>query len=92
MLHTYWAPAAQLLRPAHLRPVLRNKRSSLEEARALRQSGSHSPQLEKPRVVQWRPGAAKNKTKPKQIESRDLKFFFLAAESFKQKSFLFFLK
>ena len=46
--HNYWAQVPQLLKPANLEPVLRNK------------SSPRSPQLEKARVQQWRPNAAKN--------------------------------
>ena len=46
--HNYWAHMPQLLKPARLEPVLRNKRSP------------RSPQLEKTRAEQGRPSAAKN--------------------------------
>ena len=47
--HNYWACVPQLLKPACLEPVLRNKRKP------------HSPQLEKACAQQRRPKAAKNK-------------------------------
>ena len=47
--HNYWARMPQLLKPACLEPVLRNKRSP------------RSPQLEKARAQQWRLKAAINK-------------------------------
>ena len=47
--HNYWAHVPQLLKPARLESVLRSKRSP------------RSLQLEKARVQQQRPNAAKNK-------------------------------
>ena len=60
--HNYWARAPQLLRPMHLQPMLRNKRSHHNEKPAHRtKSSPHSLLLEKPRVQQQRPNAVKNK-------------------------------
>ena len=59
--HNCWAFVPQLLKPAHLESVLRNKRSP----RTARKSSPHSPQLEKACVQQGRPNAAKNKLKKK---------------------------
>ena len=60
--HNYWAHVPQLLKPAHLEPMLRNKRSHRNEKPAAETNSSPcSPQLEKPHAQQWRPKAAKNK-------------------------------
>ena len=68
MCHNYWAcalePAShnyracvpQLLKPVHLEPVLRNKRSPCTATK----SSPRSPQLEKACVRQQRTNAAKN--------------------------------
>ena len=55
--HNYWARAPQLLKPARLEPVLRNKRSP----RTATKGSPRSPQLEKAWAQQRRPNAAKNK-------------------------------
>ena len=55
--HNYWARVQQLVEPARLEPVLRNKRSHHNEKPAC------SPQLEKARAQQQRSSAAKNKLK-----------------------------
>ena len=60
--HNYWAHVPQLLKPARLEPVLRNKKPLQWEARTPQQRvAPRSPQLEKARVQQQRPNAAKNK-------------------------------
>ena len=73
--HNYWACVPQLLEPACLEPVLCNKRSHCNEAKATPQqekplqlsprtatkSSPRSLQLEKARAQQQRPNAAKNK-------------------------------
>ena len=60
--HNYWAHMPQLLKPVCLEPVLCNKRSHRNEKPMHHSKGSpRSPQLEKARVQQWRPNAAKNK-------------------------------
>ena len=52
----------QLLKPVHLEPVLRNKRSHRNEKPAhLNEEWPRSPQLEKARVQLRRPNTAKNK-------------------------------
>ena len=51
----YWTHAPQLLKPARLEPVFRNKRSH----RTATKSSPHSLQLEKACVQQQRPNAAK---------------------------------
>ena len=53
-----WARMLQLLKPVCLEPVLHNKRSHCSE-----KSNPHSPQLEKTRMQQQRPNAAKKKKK-----------------------------
>ena len=60
--HNYWARVPQLLKPARLEPVLRNKRSHRSE-KPLHGNEAYprSLQLEKARVQQQRPNAAKNK-------------------------------
>ena len=60
--HNYWAPVRHNYW-AHVRlePVLSNKRSHRSEKPAHRRSSPRSPQLERARVQQWRPNAAKNK-------------------------------
>ena len=55
--HNYRACVPQLLKPAHLEPVLRNKRS----LHTAMKSSPHSLQLERAHVQQRRPNAAKNK-------------------------------
>ena len=60
--HNYWARTPQLLKPARLEPVLRNKRSHCnEKPRTTTKSSLRSKQLEKARAQQQRPNAAKNK-------------------------------
>ena len=60
--HNYWAHVSQLLKTAHLEPMLRNKRSHLNEKAAHRNESSPcSPQLEKAHAQQQRPNTAKNK-------------------------------
>ena len=60
--HNYWAHVPQLLNPAHLEPVLRNKRSHRNEKPVhTTKSSPCSPQLEKAHVQQQGPNAAKNK-------------------------------
>ena len=60
--HNYWAHVLQLLKPAHLEPVLCNKRSHCNEKPApQRRVAPRSPQLEKAHVQQRRPNAAKSK-------------------------------
>ena len=60
--HNYWAHEPQLLKPAPLEPVLRNKRSHRNEKPAHHtKSSPRSPRLEKARTQQRRPNAAKNK-------------------------------
>ena len=61
--HNYWARVPQLLKPAYLEPVLRNKRSHRNE-KPVHRTGKSSPcslQLEKAHAQQHRPNAAKNK-------------------------------
>ena len=53
--HNYWAHVPQLLKPARLEPMLRNKRSHRNEKPV------RSLQLEKAREQQQRPNTAKNK-------------------------------
>ena len=61
--HNYWAHVPQLLKPAHLERALCNKRSHRNEkpAGTTTKSNPWSLKLEKARVQQWRPSAAKNK-------------------------------
>ena len=65
MSHNYWALVPQLVKPAHLEPVLHNKRSHRnQEPRTATKSSPRSPQLEKAPVEQRRPNTAKiNKSK-----------------------------
>ena len=58
--HNYWAHTPQLLKPACLEPVLRNKRSH-RNGKPAHKSSPRSLQLEKAHVQQRRPNAAKNK-------------------------------
>ena len=60
--HSYWAHMPQLLKPACLELVLRNKRSHRNE-KPVHRNEEQPPlaQLEKARMQQWRPNAAKNK-------------------------------
>ena len=58
------AHVLQLLKPVCLEPVLRNKRSPC----TVTKKSPRSPQLEKTRVQQWRPNAAKNKQTKNTIE------------------------
>ena len=60
--HNYWAHVLQLLKPVCLEPMLCNKRSHHNEAVAMHIATKSSPrllQLEKARVQQRRPNAAK---------------------------------
>ena len=58
----YWAHVPQLLKPAHLEPVLRNKRSYRSEKHVHHNKSSpRKLQLKKASVQQRRPNAAKNK-------------------------------
>ena len=60
--HNYWARTPQLLKPACLEPVLRNKRSHRYEKPAHhKEEYPRSPQLEKARAQQRKPNAVKNK-------------------------------
>ena len=60
--HNYWARMPQPLKPACLEPVLHNKGSHRNEKPThMRKSSPYSPQLEKARMQQQRPNAAKNK-------------------------------
>ena len=45
--HNYWAHVPQLLKPAHLEPVLCNKRSHLNEKPAHRNEDPMQPKLNK---------------------------------------------
>ena len=71
--HNYWAHMPQLLKPAGLEPVLRNKRSHRNEKPAhcntAMKSSSCSLQLEKAYAHQRRPKAAKKKKKKKMCAS-----------------------
>ena len=58
--HNYWARVPQLLKPAHLQPMLRNKRGHRNKTTHRTKSSPHSRQLEKAHVQQRRPNAAKN--------------------------------
>ena len=50
--HNYWAHAPQLLKPARLEPMLRNKRShTMRNLCTAMKSSPHSPQLEKARAT-----------------------------------------
>ena len=54
--HNYWAHEPQLLKPAHLEPMLHNKRNHHSEKHV------HRNEEEPPLAAQqWRPNAAKNK-------------------------------
>ena len=70
MSHNYWAHVPWLLKPTHLEPC-----SATREATAMSslctsmKSSPHSPQLEKARVQQQRPNAAKNKLKEREIKN-----------------------
>ena len=57
----YWTHALQLLKPVHLEPMLRNKRSP----RTTMKSSPCSPQLEKACAQQQRPNTTKNLKKKK---------------------------
>ena len=61
-IHNYWARVPQLLKPARLEPVLRNKGSHRNEksAHALQRTVAPSLRNEKARAQQQRP-KAKNK-------------------------------
>ena len=60
--HNYWARVPQLLKPMRLEPVLRNKRShAMRSPRTATKSSPRSLQLEKARMQQQKPNAAKNK-------------------------------
>ena len=60
--HNYWAHEPQLLKPARLEPVLHNKEdTAMRSPRTPTKSSPRSPQLEKARMQQQRPNAAKNK-------------------------------
>ena len=54
--HNYWAHVPQLLKPARLEPMLRNR-----SHRTATKSSPRSLQLEKARAQQQRPDSAKNK-------------------------------
>ena len=59
--HNYWGRVPQLLKPARIEPVLRNKSSHRNEEPAhATKSSLRSPQLEKACAQQGRPNAAKN--------------------------------
>ena len=62
--HNYWACMLQLLKPACLQPMLRNKRSHRNK-KPMHHNKEYprSPQLEKPHVQQRRPNTAKKKKK-----------------------------
>ena len=55
MSQNYWACVSQLLKPAHLEPMLHNKRSP----RTTTKSSPRSLQIKKARAQQRRPNAAK---------------------------------
>ena len=58
--HNYWAHMPQLLKPVHLEPVLRNKRSHpVRSLCTATKSSPRSPQLEKACAQQRRPNTAK---------------------------------
>ena len=60
--HNYWAHVPQLLKPAHLEPMLHSKKSHGNRSpRTAMKSSPSSPQLEKARAQQWRPNAVKSK-------------------------------
>ena len=60
--HNCWTHTPQLLKPAHLERVLRNKRSHRSEKPAhLNEELPRAPELEKARTQQRRPNTAKNK-------------------------------
>ena len=60
--HNYWARMPQLLKPAYLEPMLRNKRNHRDERpHTATKSSPRSQQLEKAWAQQPRPNAAKNK-------------------------------
>ena len=63
MSHNYWACVSQLLKAAHLEPVLRNKKpaTATRSLRTAAKSSPCSPQVEKAHAQQWRPNVAKNK-------------------------------
>ena len=71
MSHNYGAHMPQLPKPAHLEPMLCNKRSHRnEKTNTAVKSRPHSPQLEKACVQQRRPSAAKNKINLKKINKK----------------------
>ena len=67
--HHYWACALEPVSHNYWSPCTWSPCSATREATAMRsphttkKSSPHSPQLEKARVQQWRPNAAKNKFK-----------------------------
>ena len=62
--HNYWACVPQLLKPAHLEPVPQQEKPQQWDARAPQwRVAPRSLQLEKARVQQRRPNAAKKKKK-----------------------------
>ena len=60
--HNYWACMPQLLKPAHLEPVLHNREgTAMRSPRTAMKSSPRSPQLEKARAQQRGPNTAKDK-------------------------------
>ena len=68
--HNYWARMPQLLKPAHPRAhAPQREATAMRSPRTATHTSPHSPQLEKARMRQQRPNAAKKKKEKKTNES-----------------------